>query len=771
MFKNWTYTEKDKEYVNNLKDFIPDKIFDIHTHLYRVDNLNLSGVNMLTEGPEIVTLELWHEHLGRQVGKVSLKGGLFIPLPTENCSIKDSNDFLVEQIRSSPASKGLLLVSPQTIPESIDEYFINKQIIGFKPYHLFSNPKPTNQASIESYLPEWLWKKADDMDLVITLHLVKDKALSDTDNQSYIIEKCRKYPNAKLILAHAGRGFHAQNTVKGVAGLRGIENIWFDTAGICESAALKSILMEFGPSKLLWGSDFPVSEIRGRCVSIGDSFLWLGHDTLKTENINYKLDPLLVGIESLLALRDVCNDFGLNSEDIKKIFYENALKLTGIKIEADNITQALYKHAKKIIPGRTQLFSKRPEIMAPGQWPAYYREARGCETWDLDGRHYYDMSTNSVGACLLGFKDPDVDKAVIRRINLGSISTLNSPEEVDLADKLCEIHPWAEQVRFARTGGETAAVAIRIARATTDRSMIAICGYHGWHDWYLAANLGENDALRGHLLPGLNPLGVPRELRGTAVAFNYNKKIEFREIIEKYKNKLAAVIMEPCRHNDPEPGFLEYIRKETHKHGVLFIIDEISLGWRLQFGGAHLKFGVIPDIAIFAKALGNGYPIGAVIGTKEAMEGANSSFISSTYWTEGIGPTAALAVLKKMSSEDVPKHVAYIGSKVMEYWKSASVKYNLPVEVEDGYPCLANFKFNHELSEELKTLYTQLMLERGFLAGMIIYPTLAHNDKIVDLYGEAIDEVFSEITEALSAGIVKDKLRGPVADSGFKRLT
>ena len=771
MFENWTFTETDEEYIKDMEDFISGHVFDIHAHIYKVDNLNLSRVSFLSDGPKNVTIKVWHEYVGRQIGKDRLKGGLFFPFPTENCDIQKANDFLIEQIMTLPGSKGLILVSPQSTKKSVEEYLKNKQIIGFKPYHVFSSQKPTMQASIESYFPDWLWEKADSLGLVITLHIVKDKALADTDNQAYIIEKCRKYSNVKLILAHAARGFHAQYTVKGLTRLRGLENIWFDTSGICEASAIKSILMEFGPAKLLWGSDFPISEIRGKCVTFGGSFLWLQGDTIKTENIDYKFDPLLVGIEALRALKEACDDFGLNAEDIRKIFYENALRLIGTKIEANNITQELYKHAKKKIPGGTQLLSKRPELMAPGQWPAYFREARGCETWDLDGRHYYDMSTNGIGACLLGFQNPDVNRAVIRRINLGSMCTLNSPEEVDLADKLCEIHPWAEQVRFARTGGETATVAIRIARATTDRSMIAICGYHGWHDWYLAANLGENDALRGHLLPGLDPIGVPRELRGTTVAFRYNKKNEFKEIVEKYGNKLSAVIMEPCRHNDPEPGFLEYIREETHKYGILLIFDEISIGWRLNFGGAHLKFGVTPDIAIYAKALGNGYPIGAVIGTKEAMEGANSSFISSTYWTEGIGPTAALAVLKKMSSEDVPKHVAHIGSKVMRYWKLTSAKYNLPIVIEDGYPCLAHFKFDHELSEELRTLYTQLMLERGFLAGTLIYPTLAHNDEIVDLYGEAIDEVFDEIAYALSTGTIKGKLKGPVAHSGFKRLT
>jgi len=334
-------------------------------------------------------------------------------------------------------------------------------------------------------------------------------------------------------------------------------------------------------------------------------------------------------------------------------------------------TQALYAHARQVIPGGTQLLSKRPEMFAPEVWPAYYREARGCEVWDLDGRHYYDMTHDGVGSCLLGYADPDVSEAVSKRIRHGSMCTLNSPEEVALADELCSIHGWAEQARFTRCGGEACAVAVRIARATTDRSVVATCGYHGWQDWYLAANLGAEDALRGHLLPGLAPLGVPRELRGTAVAFAYGDRDAFDAIVTAHGKNLAAVIMEPCRYVDPDPGYLEHIRDAAHRVGALVIFDEITIGWRLCHGGAHLCFGVLPDIAVFAKALGNGHPIGAVIGTKEAMDGAQNSFISSTYWTEGVGPTAALATLRKLKEKDVTRHVANIGALMKEVWCTA----------------------------------------------------------------------------------------------------
>lgn len=433
-------------------------------------------------------------------------------------------------------------------------------------------------------------------------------------------------------------------------------------------------------------------------------------------------------------------------------------------------TQSLYRRAKGRIPGGTQLLSKRPEIFAPDVWPAYFREARGCEIWDLDGRHYYDMTHNGVGSCLLGYADPDVSRAAIERISKGTMCTLNAPEEVELADELCRIHPWAEQARLARCGGEACAVAVRIARATTDRSVVAICGYHGWQDWYLAANLGEEDALRGHLLPGLNPLGVPRELRGTAVTFPYNDRAAFESILDRHGSRLAAVIMEPCRYNDPEPGFLESVRDGAHRHGALLVFDEITIGWRMVHGGSHLKFGVNPDIAVFAKALGNGHPIGAVIGTTAAMDGAHTSFISSTYWTESVGPVAALATIKKLRDCNVTDHVTQIGSLCVSVWREAAARHGLPVSVPDGYPCLAHFAFDHPQANELKTLFVQRMLDRGFLANTAIYPTFGHTEEIVQKYAEAVDAVFKEMAQIVAANTIVESMSGPPAHQGFRRL-
>lgn len=434
-------------------------------------------------------------------------------------------------------------------------------------------------------------------------------------------------------------------------------------------------------------------------------------------------------------------------------------------------TQKLYTHAKEIIPGGVQLLSKRPEMYAPGQWPNYAVKAKGCEVWDLDGNHFYDMTTNGIGACLLGYADTDVNKAVINRVENGCMSTLNPPEEVYLADKLIEIHPWAESVRFTRTGGETCAVAIRIARATTGRDVVAICGYHGWSDWYMACNLGEKDSLAGIHLSGLEPAGVPKGLQGSAVTFHQNNFEEFDQIIRTYGEHLACVIMEPLRGNPNAPGFLEHVRDEIHRVGGMLIYDEITIAWRHNFGGSHLALGVTPDMATFAKALGNGHPIGAVIGTKAAMDGAQSTFISSTYWTESVGPAAALATIEKMKRTRVWEHATNVGRSIKEDWTTAALRHGVQIHCS-GLDCMPHFRFN-EYPLELKTLYTVLMLKEGFLGNTAIYPTLAHTEEILNLHRAALDTVFYTISETLKKGgqeTVLEAIGGPICQTGFQRL-
>jgi glutamate-1-semialdehyde 2,1-aminomutase len=431
---------------------------------------------------------------------------------------------------------------------------------------------------------------------------------------------------------------------------------------------------------------------------------------------------------------------------------------------------AFYEHAKGVIPGGTQLLSKRPEMFLPDNWPSYYSRAAGAEVWDLDGRRYVDMCYNGIGACVLGFADPEVNDAVKKAVDLGSMATLNCVDEVELAELLCELHPWASRVRFGRSGGEAMAMAVRIARASTGRDRVAFSGYHGWHDWYLAANLGDEDALNGHLLPGLDPTGVPRALRGTALPFHYNRLDELEAIVASHAGDLAAIVMEPMRGVEPAPGFLEGVRRIASQIGAALIFDEITSGFRLNTGGIHLLQGVEPDVAVFAKAMSNGFPMAAVIGRADVMEAAQTTFISSTYWTERIGPAAALATIRKHRRENVAAHLITMGRLVKEGWKKAAEEAGLNLHV-GGMDPLAHFAIEHPKAPVLHTLFTQLMLDHGFLASKAFYATYAHSEAQVESYLDAVRDVYGELARLLKEGGAEGALRGPVAHSGFARLT
>jgi len=430
----------------------------------------------------------------------------------------------------------------------------------------------------------------------------------------------------------------------------------------------------------------------------------------------------------------------------------------------------LWNKAKKIIPGGSQLLSKRSEQFLPEQWPSYYKKAKGVEVWDLDGNKFVDMSLMGVGACILGYSEDDINEAVKKIINEGTMTTLNCPEEVELAELLLKLHPWADMVRYAKTGGEAMAIAVRIARAYTGKDKIAFCGYHGWHDWYLSANLADDKNLDGHLLPGLKPLGVPRCLKGTTIPFNYNRIDELEEIAKN--NDIGVIVMEPTRHHKPENDFLGRVRKIADKIGAVLVFDEISSGWRMNVGGAHELYRVYPDIGVYGKAMSNGFPMAAVVGKGEVMDIAQESFISSTYWTDRIGPVASIVTINKMLENNVPSHLCIIGNLISEGWRKLAEEHELKIDIMNAVPPLTTFVFNYGRdSQALHTLFTQEMLERGFLASKSVYVSYSHNEEHVDKYLEDVDDIFRMIKEAIKKENIYNLLKGPVAHEGFKRLT
>jgi glutamate-1-semialdehyde 2,1-aminomutase len=331
MSGHFTFTDLDGRIVEEIQARLPERMFDFHAHLYRLADLHAPEGDWMTQGPELATHSVWYEHIGRQMGMDRLKNGLFFPMVSPDCDIDRANEFLIEQVRDAPGSRGLILISPLTPEKTAVKWLNNPRIAGFKPYPFFSTFEPKFQSAPSGFIPDWAWELAQELGLMLTVHLVKDGAIADPENFGYVAEKCRNYPNARLVLAHCGRGFYAPNARKGIPMLRGLANVWFDTSAICEPGPIVSVLREFGPGRLLWGSDFPDSEIRGRCVTVGDSFFWIQPERLAGDSTSSGLRATLVGIESVRGILEAADYCSLTPSEVQDIFYRNAVRMLGLR--------------------------------------------------------------------------------------------------------------------------------------------------------------------------------------------------------------------------------------------------------------------------------------------------------------------------------------------------------------------------------------------------------------------------------------------------------
>ena len=767
-----------------LNDFVPDRVFDAHIHMFNPDHLSDTAKTENTWGyTDFATLQQWAERLypGRETHFLSLGS----PMP--GIDVQAHNQWCIEQIQKDPQSRLNRLVTPSCRVQDIERDVREPGVIGLKPYRFFSVTGDIAQCRIHEFLTHEQLELANELGLWVTMHLSRFHGCADEHNLNDLGEFTgSRYPNVKWILAHCGRSFTYWQIRKAIDQLRDMPNIWYDVSAVTDVRPILTLFTREDRRRILYGSDgVDAMYFRGQYAALGRAWQYVDTDRLDMKFPHCDGKPILAIYEQLLSMKHAAEIAQWSPDDIQNLFWRNAAEAFDVQFagvpaasnsSGESQTQAMYARAKQRIPGGTQLLSKRPEMFAPGLWPAYSREARGCEVIDLDGRRFIDMTTSGIGSCLLGYADPDVTAAVQQRIARGSMSSLNAAEEVELADLLIELHPWAEQARFARSGGESMAIAARIARAATKRDKIAFCGYHGWSDWYLAANLnpdGAADELQGHLLPGLAPAGVPRGLAGTALPFTYNRLDELEQIVNRHGSELAAVVMEPTRSTDPQPGFLEGVRELCDRCGAALVFDEISSGWRMHLGGVHLKYGVAPDIAVFAKAISNGHPMAAIIGRRRIMDAAQTSFISSTYWTEAVGPTAALATIRKLQKINIAEHTYRIGNLMREGWTAQGQRSGVPVKTS-GHAPLLHLSFDHEHAAALSTLFTSRMLDRGYLAGSGFYPSYAHKEQHITRYLAAIGPVFTELAETIKQGDVLNRLQAigvQVRHTGFARLT
>ena len=427
--------------------------------------------------------------------------------------------------------------------------------------------------------------------------------------------------------------------------------------------------------------------------------------------------------------------------------------------------EKLWKKAKKNILGGNLLLSKRPEMFLPEYWPTYFKKAEGVNVWDLKNNKYVDMIF-AVGQNTLGYANKSIDNEIKKYVSKGNMSTLNCPEEVFLSEKLLKLHKWAKMVKYARSGGEANAITIRIARAAAKNDTIAICGYHGWHDWYLSINLRSKNALNDHLLKGLDPVGVPSELKNKVYTFSKNNFNEIKKLHKKHK--MGIIKLEIARNELPNKEFLKKLREFCNKKKIILIFDECTSGFRINLGGIHLTTGVSPDLAMFGKAMGNGYAITAILGKRKVMKAAEKSFISSTFWTERIGFVAANKTLELMERTKSYEKIIANGKYINKKWRDLANKHQIDLNIS-GIESITSFSFKKN-NLLYKTYITQEMLKKGFLASNLIYLSTKHTKTIIDKYILSLDQVFKKIKQHMISKKPKKLLQGPISHTTFKRL-
>lgn len=426
-------------------------------------------------------------------------------------------------------------------------------------------------------------------------------------------------------------------------------------------------------------------------------------------------------------------------------------------IERYQCSEKMLERALKTIPLGSQTFSKSKTQYPFGVSPYFLQKGLRSHVWDVDGNEYIDF-INSLAAITLGYNDPDVTEAVQEQLNEGVIFSLPHPIEVDVSEKIVNMVPCAEMVRFGKNGSDVTSGAIRLARAYTKRDRVAVCGYHGWQDWYIGSTSRNK--------------GVPESIQDLTSSFIYNDINSLKKIFQVWPNQVAAVILEPMNINEPKNGFLEEVKELAHKNGALLIFDETVTGFRYANGGAQEYFGVTPDLATFGKGMANGYPLSAVVGRENIMTLMEEIFFSFTFGGEALSLAASLATMEKLQRQPILETIKVQGQKVLEGVQKLIKKYEMDHILSiTGHPSWSFLLFKDVgkyNQYEIKTLFLQEVFKRGILTIGTHNISYSHSDNDLQKLFTVYDEVFPIIKDAVDKKELKKYLRCTPLSPVFK---
>lgn len=418
---------------------------------------------------------------------------------------------------------------------------------------------------------------------------------------------------------------------------------------------------------------------------------------------------------------------------------------------------SLLARARKVVPGASQTLSKGPAMFVEGAYPVFLERGQGCHVWDVDGNEYVDYILG-LASITLGYAYPAVTEAVARQLTDGAIFSLPHPLEVEVSERLVELIPCAEMVRFLKTGSEADAAAVRVARAATGRDVIVQAGYMGWLDW--------------HAVTTPRSKGIPKDFARFVAPFSYNDLDSLEAALEEHRGQVAAVIMEPVLLDEPRPGFLAAVKAAAHRHGALLVFDEIVSGFRWAVGGAQEHFGVVPDLATFGKGMANGLPLAAVVGRADLMGEFDEIFVSSTFGGDTLALAACRATLEEYARLPVIAHLWRIGRRFQEGFRAVAARLGVPAQCV-GYPVHPKVVIRHA-SEQTERLLMSLFLQETARRGVIFHfagfnVSLSHREADVDMSLEACAAALAIVGEALADGRVAERLEGKPYQEAFKR--
>ncbi|MEK9968292.1 MAG: aminotransferase class III-fold pyridoxal phosphate-dependent enzyme [Ferrovibrio sp.] len=413
-------------------------------------------------------------------------------------------------------------------------------------------------------------------------------------------------------------------------------------------------------------------------------------------------------------------------------------------------SQSLLERAQRVIPLGTQTFSKSYQQFPEGSAPLFLTHGKGSHVWDADGNEYIDMISGLLPV-VLGYQDADVDNAIREQLQRGISFSLATELEVEVAELLTEIVPCAEMVRFGKNGSDATTGCVRVARAATGRDRLVICGYHGWHDWYIGSTVRNK--------------GVPAAIGAMVDRVPYNDMDALHQIFSRHPGEIAAIIMEPMNSAEPKPGYLEEVKEFAHSQGALLIFDEIITGFRFALGGAQEHFGVTPDLAAFGKAMGNGMPIAAVVGRADLMSEMEEIFFSSTFGGEALSLAAAKALILKMRREPVIETLWARGSALADGVRKLIQKHELSGAIGlyglAPWTLLGFYDMPNARKEAIKTLFIREMLAGGILMAASHNMSYAHSDQDVAALLAAYDRTLGTIVAEMATGKLEQNLECP----------